>query len=135
MAEKNRQTTEARPFLVQIYFVLASLIGLILMVISGVTLSRLVLNELIGVKEYPSFSAPYPVKDPGIITAETEGLTPEQKESLAQWEKEYADWQQREKEFNSEDQNRRRQIAESLAMLIVGLPVFGFHAPYVFKRA
>lgn len=136
MPKAVSKSTESRPFLVQIYFVLASLIGLVLIVISGVNVSRLVLNEVLGVKEYPSFGAPYPAfKDPGAVTATPEGLTEEQKRSVEQWQKDYDEWQQKEKEYNTEDQNRRRQIAESLAMLIVGIPVFAFHAPYIFKRA
>lgn len=129
------ENKEARPFLVQIYFVLASLIGLILIVISGVNLSKLVLNQLIGVKDYPEFSAPYPVKDPGMASSTTEGLTQQQKDKIAQWEKDYDAWIQQQKDYNSSDQNRRREIAESLAMLIVGIPVFAIHAPYVFRRS
>jgi Lon protease-like protein len=137
MATKNTSAGgEARSFLVQIYFVLATLIGLILIVISGVNVSRLVLNELLGVEQYPSFGTPYPpYKDPGLSTPNAENLTTEDKEALEEWKKEYEAWQQKEREYNSEDQNRRRQIAESLAMLIVGVPVFAIHAPYVFKRS
>lgn len=134
--KSSNKTSESRPFLVQIYFVLATLIGLVLIVISGVNLSRLVLNEALGVKEYPDFSAPYPpYKDPTMTASSAQNLTPEEKESLNQWQKEYDAWQEKQKAYNSADQNRRRQIAEALAMLIVGIPVFAFHAPYVFKRA
>lgn len=135
MVEKKSGLKENRPFLVQIYFVLATLIGLILIVISGVNVSRLVLNELLGVKDYPSFNAPYPYKDPSGVTDAPEGSTQEEKESLAEWQKEYTKWQEEQKAYNESDQSRRRQIAESLAMLVVGIPVFAVHAPYVFKRS
>ena len=122
-------------FLVHLYFVAATLIGLILIIISGVTLSRLVLNQVLGVQERPSFSAPYPpYRDPTMIGSTESGLTAEQQASLDQWQKQYEEYQQQEQQYNEADQTRRRQIAESLAMLIVGIPVFGLHAPYVFKR-
>lgn len=126
---------EARPFLVQIYFVLATLIGLILIVISGVNISRLVLNQVLGVKDYPEFSAPYPpYKDPNLVSSEDKGLTDQQRATVVEWEKNYNKWLEDQKSFNSADQNRRRQIAEALAMLIVGVPVFVIHAPSVFRR-
>ncbi|MEO8582024.1 MAG: hypothetical protein ABI425_05640 [Patescibacteria group bacterium] len=130
----STKSAESRPLLVQIYFVLASLIGLILIVISCVNISRLALNEVLGVRDYPE-SPPYLYKDPNLATTPPENVTAEERQNFDQWQKDYTDWQQKQKDYNSSDQNRRRQIAESLAMLVVGIPVFAFHAPYVFKRA
>lgn len=129
-----KTSSESRPFLIQLYFVLAALLGLVLIVVASVGLAELGLKELIGVKEYPEFTAPYPVRDPGLVEANSEQLTESQRESLAQWETDYKRWQQEQREFNQSDQRRRRQIASSLAMLLIGIPVFAIHAPYVFRR-
>ena len=129
-------TENHRPFLIQIYFVVATLIGLILIVMSSVALAQLGLKTLLGVKDYPNFRSPTPVleKYPGQAELQEEELTETQKVKLVEWEKEYDAWKMEEKAYDSEDQAKRREIATSLAMLIVGIPVFLIHAPYVFKK-
>lgn len=129
-------SADHKPFLIQIYFVIATLIGLILIVMSGVALTQLVLKEFLGVKDYPSFNSPTPVleKFPGQSELKDEELTEDQKQKLAEWETEYDQWKEAEKSYNSEEQSKKREIATSLAMLIVGIPVFLIHAPYVFKK-
>lgn len=123
-------------FLVQIYFVLASLLGLMLVVMGSVNVVQLGLKEILGVKEYPYFSAPYPAveKFPGETAIDETELTDEQRQKWAEWETEYDAWKQAEKEFNRQDQQTRRDLVTALAMLIVGIPVFAIHAPYVFRR-
>ncbi|MBW7955725.1 hypothetical protein H3C66_03240 [Patescibacteria group bacterium] len=127
----------SRPWFIQIYFVVATLIGLLLIVISSVTLVQLGLKEALGVKEYPSFRAPYPdlgERYPGEKTIDSTELPADQQARLEEWGRQYDAWKVEEAAYDSEDQERRRQIATSLAMLIVGVPVFGLHAPHVFKR-
>lgn len=119
--------------LIQLYFVLATLVGLILMVIGAVTLSKIGLDKLVGVKPYPEFSAPYPptfeYKD--TLAESTPAAT---KKALEAWQKDYEAWQQSMKEYNTADQQIKRDLTQSLAMLLVGLPVFFFHSPKVFKK-
>ncbi len=136
MAGKQNQTKNStvRPLWIQIYFVLAALIGLILIVIGGVSLSQLALNSVLGVKDYPEFSAPFPYKDPTLVRPNDDGVTPDQKASLEKWHQEYQSYQEQLKSYNATDQNRRRRIAESLAMIVVGVPVFALHAPHIFKK-
>lgn len=129
-------STENRSFLVQIYFVLATLIGLVLIVIASVNVVQLGLKEILGVQPYPEYRAPYPSmeKYPGEEAVSEAEMTAEQQEKLAQWEREYDQWKEQEANYNSQDQQLRRDIASSLAMLIVGIPVFVIHAPYVFRK-
>lgn len=136
MSAKNasKKRISSRPLWTVIYFVLAALIGLILIVIGGVNISRLVLNQVLGVKDYPEFSAPFPYKDPGLVEPNTLGATAEQQKSLEQWHQDYTRYQEQLKNYNTSDQNRRRQIAESLAMIVIGVPVFALHAPHIFKK-
>src|SRR5690606_9520777 len=131
------QTSSSHSFLIQIYFVLATLIGLILIVMGAVNGARLGLNTVLGVQQYPVFNAPYPVSErfAGEKQIENSGeLTQDQIEQLRSWQLEYDTWQEREREYNSESQQIRREIASFLAMLAVGIPVFAIHAPYVFKK-
>lgn len=136
MVGKQNQTKNlsVRPLWIQIYFVLAALIGLILIVIGGVSLSQLALNTVLGVKDYPEFSAPFPYKDPTLMSPSEAGATADQKASLEKWHQEYQQYQENIKSYNATDQNRRRRIAESLAMIVVGVPVFALHAPHIFRK-
>lgn len=133
----NITNEQGRSWLVQSYFVLATLMGLVLLVFGSVTLVQLGVKEMLGVKPYPFFNAPFPElqeRFPGEKTIDTTQLTEEQKMRLDEWTAQYDKWKAEEAAFNSQDQERRREIATALAMIIVGIPVFGFHAPHVFRK-
>lgn len=118
--------------LIQLYFVLATLVGLILIIIGSVTLVKLGLDQVVGVKPYPDYTAPYP---PSQIEPLKETATESQALALAQWEQEYNTWQEEMKSYNAQEQQIRRDLAQSLAMLVVGIPVFLLHSPRVFKKS
>jgi Lon protease-like protein len=121
-----------KPFsLIQLYFVLATLVGLILIIIGSVTVVKIGLDQVVGVKPYPEFSAPYPPSD---IRSLKEGATESQAQALAKWEQDYNNWQEEMKSYNAHEQQIKRDIAQSLAMLLVGIPVFLIHSPRVFKK-
>ncbi len=132
------QQSSGHNFLIQSYFVLASLLGLLLIVMGAVNGVRLGLHTVLGVKPYPSFTAPYPNLErfPGEKQVEnnTDDLTQEQRDRLTEWQSLYDQWQEQEREYNSQDQQIRREIAWFLAMLAVGIPVFAIHSPYVFRK-
>lgn len=119
--------------LIQLYFVLATLVGLVLIIIGSVTVVRIGLDKVVGVKPYPEFTAPYP---PGFDKGQfaDEGVTESQKAALASWEQEYSQWQTEYKEYNKEDQQFKREITQAVSMLLVGIPVFLIHSPRVFKK-
>lgn len=124
-----------KPFsLIQLYFVLASLTGLILMIIGSVSIIKVGADKLIGVKPYPEFSAPYPpIMDDFSKDTVTEVATESQKAALAEWEKSYIEWQEAQKDYNQEEQQIKRDLAQALSMIAVGIPVFWIHAPRIFK--
>ena len=66
--------------------------------------------------------------------ADIEQLTESQTQALARWETEYQAWQDTQSKYNQAEQTFRREIAQSLAMLLVGIPVFWIHAPKIFKK-
>lgn len=121
---------------VQLYFVLSSLLGLILASIGMIMILNVILTQTIWkVPDRPSYGPP---PEPALtrLPAPTEGeLTDEQKEMLAQWEKDYQRWQEEDRSYNYEEANRKRQIANGVALLITGLPILFAHAPWVFKKA
>lgn len=123
-----------KPFsLIQLYFVLATLIGLILIIFGTVTLVKQGLDKAVGVKPYPDYTAPYP---PTTDATKLDAIATEsQKEALAKWEKDYSQWQSDIKTYNAQEQQMRRDLSQSLSMLLVGIPVFLIHSPRIFKKS
>lgn len=116
-----------------LYFVLASLLGLVLIVIGVVSGVNTVLTTYVfPVRSYPE-TRPFdpPVTDIKKLQA-SDDLTEEQKEALVQWEKDYKHWQEVESKYDYEAENRKRTIANAIAMILAGVPVFALHAPHVF---
>jgi hypothetical protein len=110
---------ERKELIRTVYLYLFSLLGLVLIVIGTVRLVDLGLKTFIFKKAdqvvvYPEY--PRVVKPTG-ETAEK--LTPEQEEKYKQEQLEY---QEREREARKE-----RTAANSIAMIIVGVPLFAYH--------
>lgn len=119
----------------QLYFVLATLIGLICLVIGVSTLVNTVIGTYILPVKTPRFNAP-PQPYVEIQTLnDRQDLTQDQRQALAAWQKDYQLWETEQKNYDYEAENRRRSLAWSIAMIVTGVPVFALHAPVVFKRA
>ncbi len=119
----------------QLYFVVATLIGLVCIVI-GVSslLNNVIITYVVPVKSVHINPPPQPAIDTKMLL-ESEEVTPEQKQLLVAWETEYRDWEKTQKNYDYETENRRRSLASSVALLLTGVPVFMLHAPMVFKKA
>jgi hypothetical protein len=116
-----------------LYFVLATLLGLVLIVIGVVSgVNTALTTYVFPIRSFPQ-SRPYdpPVVDVKKLEA-SEELTAEQKKALAQWEQDYKNWQDTESKYDYEAENRKRTIANAIAMILAGVPVFVLHAPHVF---
>ena len=118
----------------QLYFVLATLLGLLCVVIGATTLLNTWLTASIFKVEEPRYNMP---PQPYVETDryQDSATTPQQKEDLARWQQDYKQWEEEQKNYSYEEMNRRRNYAWSLALLLTGAPVFALHAPTVFKRA
>ncbi|MEK7590396.1 MAG: hypothetical protein AAB454_01660 [Patescibacteria group bacterium] len=103
------------PLIRKIYLYSLALIGLILVVIGGVRLVSLGLKTYIFTKAdiYYSYPSARPVKVAGDKTA-TEFIEPT-KEELDEFNK------------NQASSNRQREAAESIAFMVVGLPLYLYH--------
>lgn len=120
--------------LIQLYFVLASLTGLILLIIGSVSIIKIGADKLIGVQPYPEFSAPYPPVLSEFSKETIQTATESQKLALADWEKNYIQWQEAQKNYNQAEQSIKRDLAQALSMIAVGIPVFWIHVPRIFKE-
>lgn len=119
----------------QLYFVLASLLGLICLVIGVSTaINTVLITSLLKVKTVPTMPPnPVEIPDPKLGTREAT-LTPEQQQALESWRMEYQQWQKTQASFDYEAEQRKRDLAWSIALIITGAPVFALHAPVVFRR-
>jgi hypothetical protein len=127
------------PFLVTLYYALASIIGLILTVVGAVTLLNLVLTTyVLKIPKYPSMppepylSAPLPAKQ--LDARNPQNLTDEEKESLAQWKDSYARWQKEQASYDQEGVEKKRTLAMSFSLLAVGIPVLLLHQKELRKK-
>lgn len=103
------------PLIRKIYLYSFSLVGLILITIGTVRLITLGLKAYIFTKADDFYE--YPIARPVIAPDGTK------KEDIAQPSKEELEKYQK----NQQTSNRQREAAESLAMIIVGLPLYAYH--------
>lgn len=128
-----------------VYLYLFALVGLALVVIGFVRLLDLGMKIFIfkeadkpesirSSPPYPPFGMlePQPVakeKSIGMVTIsqKTEKLTPEEKAALDQWLVEYSSWQESQKSIDYLKASREREASNSLAFIIIGLPLYLYH--------
>src|SRR3972149_11083551 len=101
----------------KIYLYTFSLVGLVLVVIGGVRLVGLGLKAFVFTKADVYYE--YPMARPVKVAPMPEGKA----EELQQPNKEEVEAYQR----DQRTANRQREAAESLAMIIVGLPLYLYH--------
>lgn len=119
----------------QLYFVLATMLGLVFLVIGSATLLNTMISTYVLPVKTPQYNAPpQPYVEVTKLSA-NEDLTEDQRQALVAWQADYKRWELEQKNYDYEAENRRRSLAWSIAMLVTGLPVFALHAPVVFKRA
>ena len=110
-----------------LYYSLASLGGLLLLVISVVSLLQLGFSELLNNPKQPSYSQPPDLQSYVGEVKDSGDLTAAQLQSLEEWQKDYDEWRDEQKNFDWEESANKGQISFSLAMLLVGLPIFLVH--------
>lgn len=118
----------------QLYFVCASLLGLILISIGSVTLINMTLNStVLKVESTVNQMPPMPYISSESITNNTQ-LSEEDKKALQQWNQEYTRWQESESKRDYQAENRKQGLAMGLALLVTGFPIFTLHAPLLFRQ-
>lgn len=126
-------------FLVTLYYALASIIGLVLTVIGASMLVNLLLTTYIiyipkspNMPPEPYMSSPTQVKQ--LEERSAADLTEEDKQALAEWKISYERWQKEQASYDYESVSRKNQLATSISMLVVGLPVLFFHQRELRKK-
>jgi len=126
-------------FLVTLYYSLASIIGLVLTVIGASMLVNLVLTTyILKIPRYPSMpptpfeNAPQQVKQLEDKNAQT--LTSDDKKALEEWKNAYAQWQNAQQEYDQANVDKKNQLATSVSMIVVGLPVLLLHQRELRKK-
>jgi len=129
------------PIIRTIYLYLFALVGLGMLTVGAAMIINLVLKTLIFINadRYDNYmSAPAPLylsKETGSVTdlqicADKCFLTADQKEQISNWLIDYETWKNSEKNRDSnfyQKQNRERQAATAISLILVGLPLWLFH--------
>jgi hypothetical protein len=120
------------PLVRTIYLYLFALVGLALLIIGAVRFVDMGLKTFVFTKAeelqrfYQGYSMPYP---PAQIEKlqEEEGLSDEEKAAIKQWLAYYKDWEESRSKIDPVAAQRHRDASTSLAMILVGLPLYLFH--------
>lgn len=136
---------ENYPLIRKIYLYLFTLVGLSLMVIGGVRLLDLGMKmtifkqaerEQVYYDKMPPYSAVPLEKMEKLSSGEANGseLTVEEKEAIGRWVVDYKNWEERQKNFDPLTSRRQRDASNSLAMIIIGLPLYLYHWSIIKKE-
>ena len=118
-----------------IYLYLFSIVGLVLIIVSGVRFIDMGLKAFIFTQadEEQKFyynEAPYrPVAKEKISENEGEQvcLSEEESQAVIEWSQQYEEWKNQRTDFDYITTRRHRDASISLAMLLIGLPVYLYH--------
>ncbi len=119
-----------------LYLYLFSLIGLSLIVISGVRFLDMGLKAFVFTQAdvniyeqrppYPSISQERIIDEDDSIR-ETITLTKEEEEVVKRWISDYSEWEERSAEYDPLSSRRQREASSNLAMIIIGIPLYLYH--------
>lgn len=132
---------QARPLIRTLYLYLFAFVGLILVAIGGVRLIDMALRALIFTEAEAqerlfSRQPPYPpVRFRGGAATDTAVLTLEEREQVRAWLQEYEDWRRQAELVDPVTARRHRDAASSLAMILVGLPLYLYHWRLIRREA
>jgi hypothetical protein len=123
-----------RTWVRNVYLYLAALIGLVLVTVGGVRLADLGLRAWVFTaadeeETLHLFQPPLPFALERVerIAATDPELTPQQRTLLQQWLVDYERWQERQRRINPITVRRQRTAASSLALILIGLPLYLYH--------
>lgn len=132
---------EQYPLIRKIYLYLFALVGLTLMVISGVQFLNIALKMTIFkeadrqqaiYQKMPSCGPLAADRVESIVNRSNEAkvsveLTEAERTAMASWLQNYKSWQEEYENYDPIRANREQTAANALAMLIIGLPLYLYH--------
>jgi len=116
-----------------IYLYIFALLGLVFITIGGVQFVDMALKAFVFTQadnEQRIFARqpPMPATRPDMERwATDEALTPEQRATVQQWLADYETWRDTSAKLDVVTAQRQRQASTSLALILVGLPLYFFH--------
>lgn len=117
-----------------IYLYAFALLGLIFLSISGIRFLDMGLKAFVFTQadermkmDYARPIMPYSYEKIKGLEAEEVSLTNEDTAQIRQIIQEYENWEERSKEVDPITSNRHRDASSSLAMILVGLPLYFYH--------
>lgn len=124
--------TPAKIIIKNVYLYLVTFIGLLMVVIPGVSLLRMGLESLLlpvdMIERYEeSIPRPYMLNDRVVDGEDQVVLLEADRELFEEWKEDYANWQERQEERNKPSIQRRRDMANNIAILVGGLILFISH--------
>lgn len=135
---------EKHPLVRTIYLYLFALVGLALITVGAVRLVNLGLRTYVFPKADQQYTAiPGPRLTPGTeVELESlvekcqnnEELSEEHESFLTSWSEDYQQWKQKQESNERLKSQRQEKAANSLAWLIVGLPIFLYHWSIIRKE-
>jgi hypothetical protein len=121
----------------KIYLYLFTIVGLSLIVIGGVRLIDLGLKMTIfkqadqqrySYEKMPPYAPVSETKLNDIAAGQTTvQVTEEEKAQIQRWLADYKSWREREEKIDPMTSERQREASNSIAMIIVGLPLYLYH--------
>lgn len=125
-----------------LYLYVFALIGLILVAIGTVRIVDLGLKTYIFKKadQPQSYMNTIPYPPISIVQKDDEAkysekITPEQKENLDRWVIDYKNWQNNQGKIDYLASERERTASNSVAMILVGLPLYWYHWRIIKREA
>jgi hypothetical protein len=124
---------DRRSWIRSLYLYLAALFGLVLLSIGGVRLLDMglrawIFTEADSERRIYAFQPPMPPPTERLdrLTGREE-LTEEERAMVRQWLEEYRGWRERSARVDPVTAERHRTAASSLAMILLGLPLYLYH--------
>lgn len=124
-----------RPWIRTVYLYLLAMLGLVLLTIGGIRLLDMGLKAFVFTQaeqeeRFMYQQPPMPValeRVERIGRGEEAELTPEERALVRQWVEDYRSWKERSERVDVIVARRQRTASSSLAMILVGLPLYLYH--------
>lgn len=140
--EIQQPTTKKYLWIRTVYLYLFSLVGLVMMIIAGVSFIDMALRTFVFTQadEQERLFQKQPPLPHGIERVEElkqpqSSLSEAEKATVSQWLEDYRRWQNESDRIDPVTAQRQRKASTNLAMIIVGAPLFLYHWSVIRKEA
>lgn len=128
------------PWIRIVYLYLMTTIGIVVFVIGSVTMINSVLKTFVFKKaDLNYYSRPPEIylvnqEKQATILTECDDLTQEDKENISVWLNDYENWKKIDENKMQITAQRQREFANSIAMIVVGFPLYFIHWAIIKKE-